>query len=84
MSAPTVSAMATAASLPEGTSSALKASSRVSTSPSCRSAEDSPTEAALPLTTTCVSSGAFSKATMAVMIFVMEAIWVGACALRSK
>ena len=74
--------MATAASLPEGTSSALSAVSRSMTSPSCRPADDSPTAAAAADTGMAASSvvspaSTASSATTAVMIFVMEAICAG-------
>ena len=86
---PIVSAMATAASLPDGTSSALSATSSGMASPSCNPADDSPTAAAAAETVTVESSdtapeATASSATMAVMTFVMEAICVGLVALRSK
>ena len=76
--------MAMAASLPDESSSALSAISSVMVSPSASEALDSPTVAARALVVTTVSSGALSSATRAVMILVIDAIWVESAAFRSK
>ena len=81
--------MATAASLPDGTSSAVRAVRRLMTSPSCSPADDSPAAAAVADTVIGVSSDTMpldtaSRATTPVMTLVMEAICVGEDALRSK
>ena len=83
--APTASAMAMAASLPEGTMSPVRAAWRVSVSPAWRFAEDSPTAAASGDTVTFVSRGnPESRATMAVITLVMEAMWDWVSASRAK
>ena len=60
------------------------ASSIESTSPSLSDAEDSPMEAASALTVTRSVSWEFSKATIAVIILVTEAICVCLSGSRSK
>ncbi len=81
---PTHSAIAMAASFPDGTIRPLSASSRLKTSPVLSPALDSPTVAAFELTTISVSVEACSRAMMAVIIFVTDAICTGVSALRSK
>ena len=76
--------MATPASLPEGTMSPTSASLKVILSPVLSDAVDSPVAAARSLTTTGISSGAASKATVAVTILVMDAICACSSAERSK
>ena len=83
--APTVSAMAMAASLPEGTMRPVSAACSDSLSPTASSADDSPTVPAASLTVTVVSRGIpESRATMAVITLVMEAMWVCVSASREK
>ena len=78
------SAMAVAASFPEGISAQHNMLNIVSWSPSRRFAVLSPTVAARLLTVRISLGEEFSMARMAVMILVMEAIFKGSCAPRSK
>ncbi len=82
MTAPAAWATALAASLPEAVSTALSASSNVISSPARSPALDSPTPAASGVTVTGASASRCSEATMAVMIFVSEAIWARSPAAR--
>lgn len=80
--APAAWAMADAASLPEAVSSAFSASSKVIESPCASPALDSPTLAASGVTSIIVDASSQSAATIAVMIFVSEAICAASSPLR--
>ena len=82
MRAPAACATALAASLPDAVSTALSASPNDISSPAASPALDSPTAAASGVTTMRSLASRCSAATMAVMIFVSEAIWARSPAAR--